>query len=55
MHDLLRAALGDEAANLWHQYTAVLPANMSLEELRDFMWADTDEQQEEIYVEYLQG
>jgi DNA helicase-2/ATP-dependent DNA helicase PcrA len=33
-----------EAQN-WQNYVAALPPDMTLEELRDWLWADTDEQQ----------
>ena len=33
-----------EAQN-WRNYAAALPLDMTLEELRDWLWADTDEQQ----------
>ncbi len=32
-------------AALWQEFIATLPPAMTLEEVRDFLWADTDEQQ----------
>ena len=32
-------------AQRWQTYAAALPPDMTLEELRDYLWADTDEQQ----------
>jgi superfamily I DNA/RNA helicase len=40
---ILTNHLGDGGA--WQQFVANFPPGMTLEELRDFLWADTDEQQ----------
>ena len=37
--------LGGAEAQTWQTYANALPAGMTLEELRDYLWADTDEQQ----------
>lgn len=37
-----------EARN-WQTYAATLPPDMTLEELRDWLWADTDEQQMTVF------
>lgn len=49
---ILNSALGDTAG--WEHFANSVPQGATLEELRDFMWADTDEQQaavlEAVYV-----
>lgn len=40
---LLNSALGDGAG--WEAFSDTVPQGITLEQLRDFMWADTDEQQ----------
>ena len=42
---MVRGLFGDEAEVAWRNYAAPLPGGTKLEELRDFLWADTDEQQ----------
>jgi superfamily I DNA/RNA helicase len=43
--NILTAAFTPAHAQTWHQYTQNLPQDMNLQELRDWLWADTDEQQ----------
>lgn len=42
---ILTNVLGAGDAQAWQNYAASLPSGTTLEELRDFLWADTDEQQ----------
>jgi DNA helicase-2/ATP-dependent DNA helicase PcrA len=42
---VVNAALRPQEAVLWQNYQNGLPADITLHELRDFMWADNDEQQ----------
>jgi ATP-dependent DNA helicase UvrD/PcrA len=42
---ILTATFSAAEAQTWQNYAAVLPPAMTLEELRDWLWADTDEQQ----------
>lgn len=42
---ILTAAFSAAEAQLWQNYAAGLPPAMRLEELRDWLWADNDEQQ----------
>lgn len=44
---ILTAFTANEA-NAWQSYTANLPQDMNIQELRDWLWADTDEQQATI-------
>ncbi len=41
------------AANEWRTFASALPDQMTLEELRDFLWADTDEQQAAVLESVL--
>ncbi len=45
IHDIVQDHYDAPAAATWDEFYATLPAGMSIEELRDFLWADTDEQQ----------
>jgi DNA helicase-2/ATP-dependent DNA helicase PcrA len=45
---LLGVALSAADAQAWQVFAAAIPADMNLEELRDYLWADTDEQQSTI-------
>jgi ATP-dependent DNA helicase UvrD/PcrA len=45
---MLRSHLGEEAAQSWTSETAHLPREMTLEEVRNYLWADNDEQQARI-------
>jgi DNA helicase II / ATP-dependent DNA helicase PcrA len=45
LRELLVFARGAQEAEGWDLLTAALPAGMSLAEVRDYMWADTAEQQ----------
>jgi len=36
---------GPQEVQDWQTYASSFPAGTTLEELRDFLWADTDEQQ----------
>jgi DNA helicase-2/ATP-dependent DNA helicase PcrA len=42
---ILTATFSAAEAQNWQNYVAALPPDMTLEELRDWLWADTDEQQ----------
>lgn len=42
---VLGSVLSPADNQLWLTYASTLPPEMTLEELRDFLWADTDEQQ----------
>jgi DNA helicase-2/ATP-dependent DNA helicase PcrA len=48
---LAAGVLGAAAAQAWLCNTGHLPRDMSLEEVRDYLWADTDEQEEKILDE----
>ncbi|MBI4640795.1 MAG: ATP-dependent helicase [Candidatus Tectomicrobia bacterium] len=45
---LLDTVLGDPARQAWVSNTSHLPRDITLQEVRDYLWADTDEQQVEI-------
>jgi DNA helicase-2/ATP-dependent DNA helicase PcrA len=45
---ILEQRLDPDAEEAWLDYSAALPADMTLEELRNFLWADTDEQQARV-------
>ncbi len=45
---LLTQVFGTEAGTRWTEFHAHLPADMTLEELRNYLWADNDEQQARI-------
>ena len=45
---LLEQRLDPNATEAWLDYSAALPGEMSLEEVRNFLWADTDEQQARV-------
>jgi superfamily I DNA/RNA helicase len=42
---ILNAAFDAAEAQQWQAYAGALPQDMTIEELRDWLWADTDEQQ----------
>jgi superfamily I DNA/RNA helicase len=42
---ILAASFDGAAVQDWQQYSATLPGDINLEELRDWLWADNDEQQ----------
>jgi DNA helicase II / ATP-dependent DNA helicase PcrA len=42
---ILTATFNTVEAQTWQNYAAALPPDTTLEELRDWLWADTDEQQ----------
>jgi superfamily I DNA/RNA helicase len=46
--DTVTQALGPVEAQSWEAFAAQFPADITLEELRDFVWADNDEQQAQI-------
>jgi DNA helicase-2/ATP-dependent DNA helicase PcrA len=46
--NILRDAFGDEQVNSWAAKTADLPQGMTLEELRDYLWADTEHRRESL-------
>lgn len=43
--DLIATALSTNEAQAWQNYAASFPVDMTLDELRQFLWADNDEQQ----------
>ena len=43
--DIVSTIYGPQAAQEWQDLIAHLPQDITLEELRDYLWADTDEQQ----------
>ena len=45
---ILEQNLGQDELEAWLDYSAPLPADMTLEELRNYLWADTDEQQARV-------
>jgi superfamily I DNA/RNA helicase len=45
---ILTSTFNASEAQNWQSYVADLPQDMTLEELRDWLWADTDEQQMSI-------
>ena len=45
---IMTEVIGPAAAQQWEQFSAALPDEMVLQELRDYVWADTDEQQATI-------
>lgn len=45
---LLNAVFGQLATNAWNNAIAHLPQGLTLEETRDYLWADTDEQQARV-------
>jgi len=46
--EIIRATLGNQEAEAWQAATAGLPDGATMEELRDYVWADTDHQQAQI-------
>lgn len=42
---IIESCLGTTGAQAWRDFTTLLPDQMSLRELRDYVWADNDEQQ----------
>jgi len=51
---IVTSSFNDDAAQAWQQYAQNLPPEMNIKELRDWLWADTDEQQttvlEQVYA-----
>jgi ATP-dependent DNA helicase UvrD/PcrA len=45
IHDIIKNHLGAASATTWDGFFGTLPTNINIEELRDYLWADTDEQQ----------
>lgn len=45
IENIIQNLLGTNDAANWNAYGTGLPSGMTLEELRDYLWADTDEQQ----------
>ena len=45
---IINGALGQIEARVWQEFSGQFPADMALEEVRDFMWTDNDEQQAQI-------
>jgi DNA helicase-2/ATP-dependent DNA helicase PcrA len=48
IEDLLISAVGAEANEDWASYAADFPDGMSLEELRDYLWSDSEEVKDQI-------
>lgn len=48
IQNLLDSVLGAPARQAWIDNTSHLPGNMLLQEVRDYLWADTDEQETQI-------
>jgi DNA helicase-2/ATP-dependent DNA helicase PcrA len=46
--EILNEHVGPNAEEAWLDYSAALPVEMTLEEIRNFLWADTDEQQARV-------
>jgi DNA helicase II / ATP-dependent DNA helicase PcrA len=44
LHSVIEQALGADEAALWQQFTDMLPQAIKLKELREVLWAQTDEQ-----------
>ena len=45
---IIDETIGPAAGQAWENFSAVLPDEMTLQEMRDYVWADTDEQQATI-------
>ena len=43
--DVVESIYGQEVLQVWRDLAAQFPEDITLEELRDYLWADTDEQQ----------
>jgi DNA helicase II / ATP-dependent DNA helicase PcrA len=54
MTQILALSYSAVEVNAWNGYVANLPPNISLEELRDWMWADNDEQQSTVLAAVYQ-
>ena len=50
MQQLLEDRVGPEARDAWVDIIDGLPGDLTLAEVRDFLWADTDEQQEDVLI-----
>lgn len=46
--DIIASIFGQQIAQEWTNLIAHLPQDITLEELRDYLWADTDEQQSSL-------
>jgi superfamily I DNA/RNA helicase len=44
IENLLTGVFNAAAGNSWNQFTAALAPDITMQELRDFLWADTDDQ-----------
>jgi len=49
----LTTVLSPDDAQMWQNFAAALPGGMALKEVRDYLWADTDEQQSTILQSVL--
>jgi DNA helicase II / ATP-dependent DNA helicase PcrA len=49
--DVVTSSFNQAAAQAWQQYSQGLPPEMNIKELRDWLWADTDEQQMAVLKE----
>lgn len=45
---IVRGALGDDATAAWHQFADPLVGDMSLAELRDYLWVDNAQQRADV-------
>ena len=48
IRQLLEDRIGTDARDAWIDNTAHLPQELTLGEVRDYLWADTDEQQADV-------
>jgi DNA helicase II / ATP-dependent DNA helicase PcrA len=46
--DIIEDTIGPAARQQWESFSAALPDEMTLQEMRDYVWADSDEQQATI-------
>jgi superfamily I DNA/RNA helicase len=53
IQQIIANTFGAPAVAEWQAFTGTLPVDISLEELRDLIWADTDEQQTTILTSVL--
>jgi DNA helicase II / ATP-dependent DNA helicase PcrA len=49
--NVVTSSFNQAAAQAWQQYSQGLPPEMNIKELRDWLWADTDEQQMTVLEE----
>jgi DNA helicase II / ATP-dependent DNA helicase PcrA len=54
MSQIIASSFSAVEANFWNGYVANLPPSITLEELRDWLWADNDEQQATVLAAVYQ-